>query len=190
MRQFVLVEHEPRGTPRRFTFGQGTHLVGRSETCQIHIAEEDVSRRHANISVINGTIEVADLESRNGTYVDGRKIKSLTIVPGQIVRFGATSFMLKPLDPNVRTADPEETKSRRYADTPQGPDSAKVLTAAQKCVYEFLLRGFKDKEIAKKLKIEASTVHTHVREIFRKLHVHSRPELLARRLELKKSGQR
>jgi pSer/pThr/pTyr-binding forkhead associated (FHA) protein len=183
MRQFVLVEQRPRSTPRSFALSPGTHFIGRAETCHINLAENDISRRHATISVVDGTVELADLGSRNGTFVDDRKVKCLAVISGQVIRFGATAFLLKSIEPHAHGLDTEDTKSRRHIEASKGPDSAKVLTAAQKCVYDFLLKGLKDKEIAKKLRIRASTVHTHVREIFKKLGVHSRPELLARRLD-------
>jgi pSer/pThr/pTyr-binding forkhead associated (FHA) protein/DNA-binding CsgD family transcriptional regulator len=182
MRQFVLVEQHARGTPRRFTLGHGTHFIGRSETCHFSLSEDDISRRHASISLNDGKLELVDLNSRNGTFVDNQKVKTRQVIAGQLIRLGATTFLLACLDPNGGAVDNEETKSRRHVEIPKGPDSAVVLTPAQKCVYEFLLKGLKDKEIAKKLRIGASTVHTHVRAIFRSLNVHSRPELLARRL--------
>ncbi len=53
----------------------------------------NVSRGHARLEHRDGALHVTDLGSRNGTYIDGRKIDSQVEEPlagGQEVRFGAT----------------------------------------------------------------------------------------------------
>ncbi len=70
--------------------------IGRDPTCEIRYdADRDdlVSRQHARIN-INKTdppeIEITDLNSRNGTYVNKRRIASPTrLSPGDLVQFGA-----------------------------------------------------------------------------------------------------
>src|SRR3712207_7225798 len=46
---------------------QGSVLLGRSEGCGVHLADPDVSRRHALVSVCGGRVTVADLGSSNGS---------------------------------------------------------------------------------------------------------------------------
>jgi len=49
-------------------------LIGRSPECQLVLDHPAVSRRHAAIRVLNGTIQVADAKSSNGTLVNARRI--------------------------------------------------------------------------------------------------------------------
>lgn len=52
------------------------------------------------------------------------------------------------------------------------------LTARERHVLEFLVRGFSDKQIGKMLTTGERAVKSHVSSIMRRLHVHSRRELL------------
>jgi DNA-binding CsgD family transcriptional regulator len=53
------------------------------------------------------------------------------------------------------------------------------LSEAQKRVLDLLLDGNSEKEVAVRLEISRHTVHNHVKEIYKKMTVNSRPELLA-----------
>ncbi len=66
--------------------GRNRCLVGRSDTADIRLAYEDVSRRHALLWRESGRIWIEDLGSSNGTTVDGRPVTS---APRQ-VRHGST----------------------------------------------------------------------------------------------------
>src|SRR5262245_45288954 len=47
--------------------------IGRASRCDVVIDSASVSRHHANL-VISGDIEIEDMGSSNGTYVDGAKL--------------------------------------------------------------------------------------------------------------------
>jgi DNA-binding NarL/FixJ family response regulator len=53
------------------------------------------------------------------------------------------------------------------------------LTPGQSRVFDLLLEGLAEKEIAHRLRRTSNTVHTHVKAIYRVFGVSSRPELLA-----------
>ena len=69
----------------------------------------------------------------------------------------------------------------QYADHPATTTSAfsKQLTATEQLVFELLLNGCQDREIAEKLYISQYTVKFHVRNILRKAKARNRYELLA-----------
>jgi DNA-binding winged helix-turn-helix (wHTH) protein len=56
----------------------GVHLAGRDDACAIVIDASTVSRHHARITVISGEVTIDDLESTNGTYVNGKRISEPT----------------------------------------------------------------------------------------------------------------
>ena len=58
--------------------GRQTVVIGRHPECDIVIDDASVSRRHANIANDNGVFFVADLESRNGTFVNSSAIHQPT----------------------------------------------------------------------------------------------------------------
>lgn len=48
--------------------------IGRSTHCDITIADRFLSRRHARLTLVDGAWLIDDLGSRNGTFINGRKI--------------------------------------------------------------------------------------------------------------------
>ena len=62
--------------------GAGTITVGRSQKCDVSIDSGSVSRHHANL-VIGAEVEIEDIGSSNGTFVDGARI-----APNRRVRLG------------------------------------------------------------------------------------------------------
>lgn len=70
---------------------EGDNLVGRSQDCHVVITEATISRRHAMITISEGTSSIRDLDSSNGTYVDGQRIGSSAVLlaPGSRIEFGA-----------------------------------------------------------------------------------------------------
>jgi two-component system, cell cycle response regulator len=68
-----------------------TSLLGRAGDCLVSIDEAVVSRHHARIlRQKDGTYVVEDLQSRNGTYVNGERIEQAKLGEGDRLSFGAT----------------------------------------------------------------------------------------------------
>ena len=71
-------------------------LVGRGPQCGLVIDDPSVSSTHAELLRRDGQIVVRDLNSTNGTMVDGQRISSETVLrPGGSVTFGAVTFVLR-----------------------------------------------------------------------------------------------
>lgn len=60
---------------REFPLGPGDNLIGRDVTARVRLDHPSVSRRHARIRIDGARALVDDLNSRNGTFVDGRRIE-------------------------------------------------------------------------------------------------------------------
>lgn len=67
----------------------GQLIVGRDASADIYLEDRSVSRRHAILAWCSGEIVVTDLYSRNGTYVDGKKIEPGSDGSISVVRLGA-----------------------------------------------------------------------------------------------------
>lgn len=63
-------------------------FIGRDEDCAVALSGADVSRRHAVVRVEGPHHVLVDLQSRNGTWVNGRRIESLVLARGDVVRVG------------------------------------------------------------------------------------------------------
>lgn len=74
-----------------YSLHEGENSLGRSDDCSIVIAAPTISRRHAVITICNGLFTITDLDSTNGTYVDGRRIGRVPVVvtPQSRITFGA-----------------------------------------------------------------------------------------------------
>ncbi len=75
------------GTGRYPLSPEGT-TVGRSRDNDIHLADERASRRHARIDLQQGTFVIIDLDSVNGTFVNGRRIQQQALSNGDEIRIG------------------------------------------------------------------------------------------------------
>jgi len=182
----ILLQRRRARPVRRFVLSEGRFILGRATDCNIIVEHPTVSRRHCEIWVSSGRIRIFDLGSRNGTFIDETPVhKCPSIREGQYLRCGDVSFTLC-LDHGDQDAD-ESTKDCEESDI-VSPAPTRI-SAAQNRVFQQLLRGLSDKEIAHELKISPKTVHQHVQAIFRTMGVHSRPELLASFIQIEREGR-
>ena len=65
---------------------------GRSSKSTIRVAGSKVSREHARILLQDGSYRLEDLHSSNGTFVNGQRIESCTLKPGDVIRVGTTEY--------------------------------------------------------------------------------------------------
>src|SRR5262245_17631072 len=66
----------------------GPLSVGRAAHCSVVLADAGASREHARLLPAPGGVEVTDLGSRNGTFVDGRRVTRSLAAPGSLIRIG------------------------------------------------------------------------------------------------------
>ncbi len=71
---------------------KANNTVGRSNECDITLAAAHLSRRHAELRVKNGLLYVKDLDSSNGTYVNGERVRESRVKRGDDLRFDTLSF--------------------------------------------------------------------------------------------------
>lgn len=82
----------------------GVHIAGRGAECSVVIDATTVSRRHARITVLSGTATIEDLDSTNGTHVDGTRIAAATrLATGNKVALGNEVLVVKINDPSAPT---------------------------------------------------------------------------------------
>jgi S-DNA-T family DNA segregation ATPase FtsK/SpoIIIE len=72
---------------------RGAYTIGRSGT-RIVIPDPELSREHARLVVSDTKIMLVDLDSANGTYVDGEKIRSTIISTDSAIRCGQSNMSL------------------------------------------------------------------------------------------------
>ncbi|GEM_PF-5317091 len=72
----------------------GEQIIGRADACNIVVVDPSVSSRHARIHYENGACALRDLESTNGTFVNGsRLITETQLRAGDVLNFGNIGFL-------------------------------------------------------------------------------------------------
>src|SRR5207248_8423554 len=77
---------------------EGELSLGRDSTNQLHPADLSLSRRHSTFSVHDAQVIVTDLDSMNGTFVNGAPIKSRVLEHGDQVKVGESLFLFLQKD--------------------------------------------------------------------------------------------
>ena len=68
----------------QYYLGLGEHLIGREGHCTIQLEADHVSRKHARLIISADAIEIEDLGSTSGTYLNRIPVKGrIPIQPGQ-----------------------------------------------------------------------------------------------------------
>jgi hypothetical protein len=80
------------GDPAALATGRIT--LGRSSVCQLVLSDATVSRCHAELVVRDGAWHVVDLDSSNGTWLNGRRVGEAEVRPGDELRLGAARLRL------------------------------------------------------------------------------------------------
>jgi pSer/pThr/pTyr-binding forkhead associated (FHA) protein len=80
---------------RRFPLGNGANRVGRDVENDVALPDASVSRSHARILVSDQHVVVEDLNSKNGTTVNGRRVEGTCAVrDGDEIEFGTIQTRL------------------------------------------------------------------------------------------------
>jgi pSer/pThr/pTyr-binding forkhead associated (FHA) protein len=103
--ELVVVEGPDQG--RSFALSAQS-VIGRDPTATVHLTDDEVSRRHAIVTVGEGQLTIEDLGSFNGTHMGGDEIRQETPLRiGDHIRVGRTVLELRDLP---GSEDPENLK--------------------------------------------------------------------------------
>jgi DNA-binding winged helix-turn-helix (wHTH) protein len=86
---------------------EGENVVGRDPDAALWIDHSSVSRKHARITITGGKVTLEDLDSKNGTHWNGKRIERRTpLSDGDEIRVGPESMVF-------RTSTPGTTRTER-----------------------------------------------------------------------------
>ncbi|MFL0808991.1 MAG: FHA domain-containing protein [Agarilytica sp.] len=115
----------------------GSHVLGRSQECDISLGVVHLSRKHAKVTVTDHGLKVEDLNSSNGTYINGKKVSTAHAIAGDEVSFDTLRFrVIGPVIDEDKTtvrssSDGDLTTIRPAVKLPNVP-GAKPASAAVK----------------------------------------------------------
>jgi adenylate cyclase len=115
MLSLLIVRPDGQEVEQDFT-GEQT-MIGRHEKCDLRLVDSMVSRNHCIILREGRRFVVKDLESRNGTWINGRRIKNRrSLRSGDVIQVGPFRLLFQPesqapprpnvLPPNLDTVEP------------------------------------------------------------------------------------
>jgi len=87
------------GRPASYQLESGENRLGSAPSNEVVLAESGVSRYHATLQVGSSSLTLRDLDSKNGTFVNGRRVRSAAVVPGDELGFGRVRLRLAKVDP-------------------------------------------------------------------------------------------
>ncbi|MRG92335.1 ATP-binding protein [Polyangium spumosum] len=94
----TLVYNPGEPDERSFPIGEASVTIGRAEDQGIYIPHKSLSRSHARIEPSEGRFFVVDLESKNGTLVNGMRVKRKEIKHGDTVTLGDLDLLFRVED--------------------------------------------------------------------------------------------
>jgi pSer/pThr/pTyr-binding forkhead associated (FHA) protein len=71
-------------------------VIGRRRDCHLRILAAEVSRRHCLLSIADGYVQVEDLDSINGTFLNGQRVVAKQVIrPGDHLEIGPVEFIVE-----------------------------------------------------------------------------------------------
>ncbi len=94
---FLLHVTPAEGEPFDHQIDDGSLFVGRSTHCDVTIADRFLSRRHARIFDSGEGWRIEDLGSRNGTFINGRRVEEPALIQaGDVIALSASLIKVQP----------------------------------------------------------------------------------------------
>ncbi len=123
MTQLVTISED--GVLTRFELRRGETTIGRSLKNDVVLQSIFVSRRHAVVTVDDAFVTLRDLDSQNGSFVNGERIESQVLVGGDVVLLGACRLQFFQSDQEFR-----EIEARGISSVPDWVERAPAPSSA------------------------------------------------------------
>jgi pSer/pThr/pTyr-binding forkhead associated (FHA) protein len=91
----VLRHSAPGQPPRVIPLVKEVLVIGRGQDCDLVFEDNNLSRRHCQIRKWAGFYKIEDLQSKNGTFVNGTKVTVADLGDGDLVAIGDQMLVFK-----------------------------------------------------------------------------------------------
>ncbi len=96
--------HYLRDDSREVLLVEGENIVGRDLDAAVRIDDPTVSRHHARIRVSGSAATVEDLQSKNGSFLDGKRLRGVRkLKSGSTIKFGSVLMTFRAHSPEEST---------------------------------------------------------------------------------------
>ncbi len=134
----VLIGNSGQFVGQTIPLENGETSIGRTDSNTISIHDTSVSRQHCLIRCSAGRIEIRDLDSRNGTIVNGLRVQECELADGDAIEIGRISFVFRQRsdsEPAVsithRVPDHSQLRATQTGVVPIGGEAATLLRVGE-----------------------------------------------------------
>jgi len=113
LKKVKLVAAKGRELGKEFVIDKGLLRIGSKKENDVVIADDTVSRHHAVIEEKKGQYIIRDLESTNGTFVNGLRVSEAFLNEGSIIKLGNTELRFIPVEEKIELTP---SKKDRFGD--------------------------------------------------------------------------
>src|SRR6185437_16133615 len=104
--QVVVMSGSAKGTSRRV----GERLrIGKAPDNDLVLADDTVSRHHCELTRAPDGLRVRDLNSTNGTKVQGARVSEAVVQPGTVIKVGEIELSVRPAVRSVEVMPSDKT---------------------------------------------------------------------------------
>jgi DNA-binding CsgD family transcriptional regulator len=173
--------------------GQGVLRIGRHATNDVILRSNQASRHHCSLEWKEGKLILTDT-SKNGTLINGINVQGQSeVMLGDVITIHPYTILMAPVytEESVKAHTVNEESDTIFASP--GNDLQRDflektfdITQREHEIIEYVLMGRHNRDISEILHISEFTVKTHLRNIFEKLQVESRTQLIAKIMGINK----
>ena len=121
----TLITFGKKGNAKSFELSRPTTVIGRKTDADLRIPLGDISRAHCELVLTNGSVMLRDLDSSNGTFVNGTQVTETKLSAGDRIRVGPVTFTVQidgqpaevkpPSEPSTPAKKSEGSKAKTVA---------------------------------------------------------------------------
>jgi pSer/pThr/pTyr-binding forkhead associated (FHA) protein len=122
-----LVLFKKDGSQKNFSLPSDITVIGRRHDCDLCIPLMVVSRRHCQLSQNDEALKIRDLDSKSGTFLNGKRISEAAVQAGDYITIGPLTFLLQIGGEPAEIVPPEKagkTPSQQKKPTSKPPATA------------------------------------------------------------------
>lgn len=110
LRKCQLIVVEGPDKKKKFMLSKPVTKIGKRETNDFALLDKTVSRNHMEIEYTSDSFLLRDMESTNGTFLNGNKVKEAYLAPGDQIKIGNTVLEFQAFDEKIKI-EPSDRES-------------------------------------------------------------------------------
>jgi len=128
---YTMIYFSPEGDEKRFLVKPGeSYKIGNSSSNDIVFPQRDVSREHAILHVKADTLQIVDLKSKNGTFINGNRTSAADFSLGDYIDLSSARFVIVDSATGLDSGEFQDLDVRAFG---LDSDSGGVTRALSRC---------------------------------------------------------